>query len=156
MGILSGHSLEEFWQALGSIGEVSFEASSVLESGGWNGHGEGTVSTDFVDDNTLCTRENGFWNYRPGKRLEFFNIYRWKQDQHKNIVTLEHLRHGEHRPVMLFDLVCDQPGSLHAVAPFDCNKDQYLASMVFTKQTITMHWKIYGPHKNERITCNYS
>ena len=149
------HGLRGFWNLLARVCMVNFDAHSLLESGGWNGHGTGTVTTKFVDDHTLQTSEAGIWNCSSGKRLDCSNIYRWTLCQQRNLVSLEHLRHGEHRPVRLFDFSCSKSGEMHPLAPFHCNQDQYLAKIEFTGETICMDWKISGPRKNEQILYSY-
>lgn len=93
--------VDTVWTRLGSVENLTFNASS-LASTGWNGAGVGAVEVSQPDSDVLLYRESGTWTPTDGKQLSFTNVYRWTRLA--ETIRLEHLRFGTDNPVHLFDL----------------------------------------------------
>lgn len=148
-------TLAAFWTKLTEVSQLQFEACSKKESG-WNGKGAGQVVVTKNSPNTLLFTEKGAWRNRNNQEISFNNVFRWTFDSAQGVILLEHLRHGQERPVELFKL---QPTGTQTIASVDahlCEGDLYFGQMHFDKYSLRLNWRIIGPKKNEEIDYLYT
>lgn len=145
------------WEKLSTIKNMSFTAISQSKANsGWNGIGKGTVETKKQNDHAVIFVENGSWISKEGKEFTFTNTFRWTLDRFQNLITLEHLRFGEHNPVFLFHLAQSSQDVLESISSHICNDDTYLGQVRCHNQLIKLNWRIIGPKKNEEIDYVYT
>ena len=71
------------------------------------------------------------------------------------MISLEHLRHGEDRPVSLFHLIPSK-SNLLVSTPHLCGEDTYFGWIDCSDLFLQMHIRTIGPHKNEKIDYIYT
>lgn len=109
-------TLNTVWTRLGSIGQLTFSASS-SSSTGWSGDGEGMVKVSQPKSDMLVFSESGTWTQTDSKQLSFTNVFRWTLLTDANIIRLEHLRFGKKKPIYLFDLGVVDDARMATVEP---------------------------------------
>jgi hypothetical protein len=144
--------LENFWERLKSVRELTLSAHSYSENEtGWKGRGRGKVLV--ASKATFLTfQEKGIWE-EPNR--VFSNTFRWTLDLPAERISLEHLRLGPHQPVFLFHLA---PTTSHLLASVDahvCGRDAYSAQIAWDQESIRLSWRVQGPKKNEEVNCHY-
>jgi hypothetical protein len=145
------------WNKLEMIRSLSFSANSQGQGNtGWNGIGRGHVKVKKQTNHTLVFEEQGSWISKAGIEFTFSNIFRWTMDRFKNLITLEHLRFGEHNPVFLFHLAQTGVDTLESVNSHICEEDTYLGQVRCSDHSLKLNWRIIGPKKNEEIEYIYS
>jgi hypothetical protein len=150
-------SLSCLWKSLQRMTHLSFSAKSNMPSpSGWNGTGKAEVQSSKTSPNCLVFQETGVWTSDQGKQYDFKNSYRWTKDPRRQVIALEHLRHGRDHPVFLFELTPVSPSRFETTQPFLCRNDTYFAELNSLPTGIEFHWRILGPKKNEQIHYIYS
>lgn len=152
-----GVLVAKIWEKLSIISKLSF--SAVSQSGshsGWNGVGTGEVLCQKQNDRSIIFIENGSWISKEGQEFTFKNTFRWTFDRFENLITLEHLRFGENKPVFLFNLAQTSEEILESVHSHVCNDDTYLGQVRCLDQFVKLNWRIIGPKKNEAIDYLYT
>jgi len=152
---MAPETLSLIWQRLTQVRSLHSQCHSQLETG-WNGQGEGRVSTEKPSTDTLVFREEGHWQNDSGTRFPFSNIYRWTlRTQPTACIALEHLRFGPQQPVFLLDLAPDGPQRLRAVTPHLCGDDRYHAALSLADNALQFEWTVKGPAKDEYLLYTY-
>ncbi len=150
-------SLLDMWEMLQKIRFLTFTAVSRLKTeNGWNGRAVGDVIVTRKGHNQLLFAEKGVWQGGIGTELAFSNVFRWTLDRSSGVLSLEHLRHGEERPVFLFHL---RPSGKHAFLSQDahlCGEDAYFGQAFLSRFGVQLNWRIVGLRKNEEIEYRYS
>ena len=141
--------LDDFWQRLGKVRQVSIRTQS-----SWQAFGEVSVCEEKKD--IFLVTEKGRWMHRPLQELDFSNILRWSLDRAAGMIALEHLRYGLNRPVFLFHLAPTGPKTLQSIDSHLCLQDCYFGRIEFTERHIRFLWRILGPRKNEILHHTYS
>jgi len=150
-------AISQLWIRLRKVQHLSFSAHSQMQTpSGWNGTGKADVNTELLAPDCLLFQETGVWTSDQGHQYDFKNSYRWRKDQNKGVISLEHLRQGRDNPVFLFELTPVSPSSFETVHPFLCKQDTYLAALNCIPSAIDFHWRILGPKKNEEIHYLYT
>ena len=150
-------SLQEFWQRLLLVKQLSFRAYSRSKgAAGWNGQGEGEVSVNKKDSNTLVFKEKGIWRGKDHQEVGFTNSFRWTFDRISRVISVEHLRRGEEHPVFLFHLAPSSSDSLTSVDSHLCGGDSYFGQVNFDQNGLKLKWRVIGPKKDEEIEYCYS
>ncbi len=150
-------ALLDAWQMLQRIRSVSFSSYSRSKiENGRNGNAVGEVIVTKKGINQIIFSEKGIWHGMTGSgEMVFSNVFRWTLDRTVGALSLEHLRHGEERPVFLFHL---RPSNKHIFLSENahlCGSDAYFGRAVFSTFGFQLTWKILGPLKNEEIEYRY-
>jgi hypothetical protein len=135
---------------------LAFSARSGKATG-WNGQGQGEVSTETPSPDVILFREAGHWHptgREANPPLQFRNIYRWTLANDQT-VRLEHLRLGPEQPVFLLDLVPASPQEWTCAEPHQCSADRYSLRVVAQRDGLQMYWSITGPKKDEHMAYVY-
>ncbi len=143
------------WSRLQRIEQLEFNAVSTMTAG-WNGVGQGRVTVQHWSDDQITFDESGNWTPAGGQPLRFSNRYRWTRDRKTARLRLEHLRFGDERPVLLFDLRVSGEHQLRSELPHNCGEDVYSAWLQIEATNIRLDWSIHGPRKNESIDYVYT
>jgi Family of unknown function (DUF6314) len=85
----------------------------------------------------------------------FGNVSRWTPAPNGD-VRIEHLRHGETRPVRLVDLFTLDGSSWTTRAPHICGRDQYTATATVSAEGVRVRWRICGPGKAMIVETRYA
>ena len=144
--------LDDVWQVLRTVGRVSsyVVTSRFLDHAG---RGEGSVRLEAANG-TLVFYESGVWILPSGSETRFINCYRWSRQGLR--LTLEHLRYGLHRPVLLATFHgTSADGRLSPGEPYLCDPDSYSATLEFDQEGIRLQWQVVGPSKNYRLDSVY-
>lgn len=148
--------LEDVWQRLARVRSLEFRAHSTdTTATGWQGVGQGTVEVQAPSEETLVYREQGRWKSAAGASLAFTNSYRWTRHPSSGLLSLEHLRFGDERPVSLFELAAASEGEWRSTAAHVCSEDCYSALMKFGDGSVHLEWNVSGPNKFEVISYLY-
>lgn len=146
-----------FWDRLAGVAQLTFSAKTKLtEEQGWNGKGKGEVTVAKEKSNVLIFNEKGTWQGKQGEEVNFSNVFRWTLDRSAGLISLEHLRHGQERPVFLFHLA---PAGNHCLTSVDshlCGGDSYFGQLQSDPYSLRLNWRVIGPRKNEEIDYYYS
>lgn len=149
--------LLKFWEKLAIVRHLTFHAKTNSKSGdGWNGKGQGEVTSTRIGNNLLIFKEKGTWQGKQGIDVNFSNTFRWALDRHAKMVSLEHLRYGFEHPVFLFYLTPSGKHSLSSVTPHICGNDTYFGQIHFDNDKLGLNWKVIGPKKDEELDYDYS
>lgn len=149
--------LQILWQRLLQVKALTFSAQSRAEQpSGWNGVGKAEVEIKATSSHQAIFQEKGIWTAEDGKQFDFKNIFRWSLNKMKPLISLEHLRHGLDKPVLLFELTPINDKRFETLHPYLCRQDTYLAHLSCERRHIDLHWRIIGPRKNEEIHYIYS
>jgi hypothetical protein len=146
--------LSVFWDRLSKIEHLSFSTKSrqgdqqIIKIG----HADVAVSTTAT---VITFQEKGHWHVDHGPETAFSNRFRWTLDLSASLISLEHLRYGNTRPVFLFNLTPTHPNLLESVDAHLCAEDTYLGHISWGDKSIDFHWRIIGPHKNSQLTYHY-
>ncbi len=141
------------WERLKKIRSLQFQSRSNAQTG-WNGSAAGSVTILIDFQNSIRFIEKGTWTSTDGLSATFKNIYKWTRLEN-HLISLEHLRYGEERPVFLCNLAERSLHNWQSQSPHICNRDQYATSVFLDPDKIRMHWKIKGPDKDEDIRYEY-
>ena len=87
------------------------------------------------------------------KPLAFKNTF--KLVFQEDAVSFHHERFGQAHAVWLFDLIAQDKDHLISKEAHQCGNDQYFVTVTMAAQSVTMHWKITGPRKNEALDYHY-
>ena len=147
--------LHTIWHRLHIIQALEFIAISHSQTIGWTGRGWGDVVVTQTHDTELVCTEQGTWTTDANVQLAFRNVYRWRIDEERQQLHLEHLRFGPQQPVYLCGLAPQSTTQLCSVQPHLCGPDQYAVALSIESSQLLMHWDIQGPHKNEQISYWY-
>ena len=141
------------WDRLKQIGSYSFVARSA-DANDWNGQGSGLVVAELLGEDVILFRENGTWSGPHVREMRSWNVYRWTRLDDAR-VRLEHLRFGESRPVLLFDLRQDGAARWSSISPHICSEDCYTATLELADSGLDLSWAVSGPEKNTTIEYRY-
>jgi hypothetical protein len=148
--------LDDVWQRLTGVRALEFRARSTATTAtGWQGVGQGTVEVQAPSEETLVYREQGQWKSAAGTSFAFTNSYRWTRYSSSGLLSLEHLRFGDERPVSLFELAAAGEGEWRSTAAHVCSEDCYSAVMTFGDGFVHLEWNVSGPNKSEVISYLY-
>lgn len=142
--------LKRFWEKLLKVQKLTLCAHSC---GKEEKRGEAIVTPLLSDARTLIFQEVGEWD-KP--KSTFRNRFRWSLDLKNTLITLEHLRYGEKRPVFLFHLKPTSEGRLESLDAHLCGEDTYLGSLTWNLEKILFHWRIIGFKKNQQLLYRYT
>lgn len=144
------------WERLRAVKSLSFSAQSKQNSqSGWNGNGKANIKMETPSPYCIISQEQGIWTTEEGQEFDFKNSYRWTWNSSKSLISLEHLRHGQERPVFLFELTPVSATQFKTLHPYLCKDDTYLATLTRKSSTLEFHWRILGPRKNEEVHYVY-
>ncbi len=146
---LFSRELKHFWERLLKVQKLCLCVGS---QGKEERGGEAVVTPLLSDARTLIFQEVGEWD-KP--KSTFRNRFRWSLDLKNTLITLEHLRYGEKRPVFLFHLKPTSEGRLESLDAHLCGEDTYLGSLTWDLEKILFHWRIIGPKKNQQMQYLY-
>ncbi len=144
------------WQRLKTISGLGFESWSRHNDHRRNVSGSGAVVVDCANDSCITFSESGTWTADSGLRLNFSNRYRWHRTASSGIIRLQHLRHGETRPVELVEFMLQPDLSWQSRTPHVCKNDVYHARITVRGDSLSVQWTVSGPEKSEYIHCIYS
>lgn len=145
-----------FWNKLSAIRQLSYIAKSNSHTqNGKNGEGKGIVINVKEGDSQITFTEKGQWLSKESGSLDFTNVFRWKIDRSKQIITLEHLRYGKENPVFLFHLAPTSDSQLTSIGSHLCSGDSYFGNLSLTARGLILHWRVIGPRKNDEIIYYY-
>lgn len=82
-------------------------------------------------------------------------MFRWTLDLNASLITLEHLRYGATRPVLLLNLTPTGVSTLESVDAHFCASDTYLGNISWNSDEIRLHWRVIGTSKNDTLTYQY-
>lgn len=144
------------WQRLKTISRIKFESQSCHADNRWRASGGGRVVVECRGDRRITFSETGSWTADSGLSLDFSNRYRWHRTTSEDIIRLQHLRHGETRPVELVEFMLQPDLSWQSRSPHICNGDTYRAEITLRESGLSLKWTISGSAKSEWICCTYS
>jgi uncharacterized protein DUF6314 len=148
--------IELIWCQLASITRVTLIAKSrskcTME---WNRKGKGAVHIK-QEPNSLIFQESGTWHGEGERPHNYCSSFRWTLNRLDKLISLEHLRLGEHNPIFLFHLVPSEDNRLESLTPHLCGEDSYFGWLKYTPLFIQMNFKTIGPKKNEEIEYIYT
>lgn len=122
---------------------------------GWNGSGNGTVSTKVKQD-CVFFKEDGFFKLDiSSQQTKISNEYIWKQIS-PNKIKLSHARFGYDNAVTLFNLIKISDNIWQSEEAHVCVDDLYSAKLTIKEDLIKLSWNISGPKKDETIEYLYS
>ncbi|QLE79598.1 hypothetical protein FLM55_07565 [Francisella sp. Scap27] len=122
---------------------------------GWNGSGNGTVSTK-IKQGCILFKEDGFFKLDiSSQQTKISNEYIWKQIS-PNKIKLSHARFGYENTVTLFNLIKISETIWQSEEAHVCVDDLYSAKLEITSNAIKLEWDIVGPKKDECIEYIYS
>lgn len=145
-----------FWERLAQVRQLTCLAKIKYPSETIFKSGKADVTVSSPTTNTLIFQEKGFWFFDTLPHTAFSNAFRWTLDLNLSLIMLEHLRYGAQHPVFLFHFTPKDLCLLESVGPHLCAQDTYLGHILFNPDTITFHWRIVGPQKNEELTYTYA
>lgn len=146
--------IDQLWTALAHVRRLRFSAQSSMESG-WNGAGEGVAAVTALNDGCMIYSESGCWTTARGETMNFTNVFRWTLLPDLQRIRLEHLRHGEDKPVHLFDVETIAAGDFRSVQPHVCREDLYSAVLRIDNGQLLLRWRVTGPRKDNAIEYVY-
>lgn len=140
------------WKRLTEIKNLRCDAKTKED----HQYGLGEVIVTKEKANVLLFHEKGYWNTKYGQKIEFSNTLRWTLNNSTNVISLEHLRRGLQHPVFLFHLVPTSNRLLTSLDPHICKDDTYFGQLQLNQNSLYLHWRFIGPHKNDEIIYHYS
>lgn len=142
-----------FWDQLNRVTCLRF---SVLFSpqNKWQ-VGEADVVIERPSPEILIFQERGLWITGESTSSVFTNSFRFILDLQGGSIALEHLRYGEKRPVLLFQLTAVSTGVLESANPHVCGQDIYLARMFVSAGGVDMECLVEGPKKHMQLMYQY-
>ncbi len=148
--------LELIWNQLLAVTRVTLIAKSLSKSTGeWYRKGKGKVVVKH-DSQSLVFSEQGSWQGDSEQIYNYSNSFRWSLNKLEKLLSLEHLRLGENRPVFLFHLIPIKNNSLESLHPHLCREDAYFGWVHYNPLFIQLNFKTIGPHKNEEVEYIYT
>jgi hypothetical protein len=149
------NELLAFWDRLSTIEHLSFSTKSRQGDEQTVKIGQADVAVTITTQSVITFQEKGHWHVDYGPDTAFSNSFRWTLDLSALLISLEHLRYGNSRPVFLFNLTPTRPNVLESVDAHLCAEDTYLGHISWSDKSIDFHWRIIGPHKNSQLTYHY-
>lgn len=148
--------LQDIWDQLVNISSVTLIAKSHSKSiVQWCRKGKGKVMVK-NEASQLTFYEAGSW-YGDSEQLQnYSNCFRWTLNHHEKMISLEHLRLGEQKPVFLFHLIPMKTNSLESLNPHLCGEDSYFGWVHYNPLFIQLNFKTIGPKKNEEVEYIYT
>ena len=116
--------------------------------------GLGKISVSQPCPTVLIFQESGHWIKGPTP-IAFSNHVRWERITRQKI-QFTHLRYGTENPVNLVEFHRVSDLRWEGQRPYLCGDDCYSGRLSLSGNIVSLVWKITGPAKNQRITCNYS
>lgn len=151
-----GELMQLVWEQLKTVSRMNLLASSRSRTSNlWTRKGTGAVDST-LEDNVLIFKEHGEWRSDDGVKMNYRNIYRWTWHWREEMLSLEHLRHGEKHPVFLFYLTPSENNTLESLNPHLCGDDTYFGWMQYNPLFLQMQIRTIGPVKNEKIETVYT
>jgi len=145
--------LNTLWKRMQTVRQVTFQFRS--KKGG-KGYGTGSVVLETPRDGQLIYREKGSWQGLENQEFCFRNSFRWTRNRLDGMLTLEHLRFGDHNPVFLFHLVPAGGEYLESLHAHLCGQDTYFGQLEIKESVIDLTWRILGPKKNDEVKYSYA
>jgi len=142
--------LQQVWLQLSQTRTLTLQ-SHAQQPSSWIGEARGQVRVELPTPTTQVFNESGHWSGQES-HLAFSNTYRWTLLP--QALRLEHLRHGEDKPVYLFDLIATDK-VLQAAQAHCCGADRYSAVLYLSEQGLHLNWAIMGPHKEVQLLYCY-
>lgn len=136
--------LSQVWSKLQQIKSVLYFAG--------DREGTGKVTIECESPYSTIFDEQGTWN----GGMKFHNIFRWKIDPQRELLSLEHLRLGKNHPVFLFYLVPISKDLLESIDTHLHGKETYYGFIEQKSHGLKFQCRILTPHKNEENTYFYS
>jgi hypothetical protein len=144
-----------FWDRLSAIGHLSFSTKTRQGVEQIVKIGKADVSVTATAGSVITFQEKGHWYVGHEPDTAFSNSFRWMLDLSSLLISLEHLRYGNTRPVFLFNLTPTRSNVLETVDAHLCAEDTYLGHISWSEKSIDFHWRIIGPHKNNQLMYHY-
>ncbi len=141
-----------FWLKLKEVRSVISQVQGGI-SGIRRGHGE--INTRHTH-NALIFLERGAWQTSSGTSIAYRNKLRWGFHPVSALISLEHLRMGDHHPVFMFYLYPKNDHQLQSVSSHLCGEDTYFGQLNLEKSHLRFTWQAIGPQKNENYEYLYS
>ncbi len=148
----SPNSIEFFFKKLSHISTLKGTAESIYNGKKIQNNSQASVNIKLVDTNTLIYTEEGFWT---NPAVNFKNTLRWTIDKQNKKISLEHLRRGNDKAVLLFYFVLNGSNKLTALAPHLCAPDTYTAEIKWSNAYIDYQCRVSGPKKDQLLTYHY-
>jgi hypothetical protein len=149
--------LQCIWNQLKHVSNVSLIAKSHIKSTNyWQRKGMGHVSVKQEGERSLIFIEQGSWSGEQEQTHNYYNSFRWTWNPHELMLSLEHLRRGEHQPVFLFHLAPNDTYDLQSLHSHQCGEDSYFGWLKYSPLFLQLKFKTMGPKKNEEIECIYT
>lgn len=146
---MSGRDLRSL---LLGIRSITLTADGSTDGPAWQRRGAGSVVPREVAPGEVEWEESGRWSEGPTS-VPYRNRLHWRLDG--PTLHLSHARFGSAAPVPLLTLVTNEHGALVPRAPHLCGADLYALTLTRTDETLTLHWRVDGPHKAYRLTTTY-
>lgn len=143
-----------FWEQLLSMRYLFFSIYSPMREGKKEGRAEVLIKTP--SDSVIVFQEKGEWLDTHTTYTSFSNSLRFTLDLSSLVITLEHLRYGEHHPVFLFHLAPYSKNALRSTTEHLCLSDSYLGHMRLAPKGIVFDWRVIGPQKNDFFSYHYT
>lgn len=141
-------SIDALWERLNCVKQFTRFGNSV--------EGKGSVIVEKTHDSSIVFYEEGCWEFKGGKSMQFKNTFRWTFERPTLSISLEHLRYGVDAPVFLFHLILSGENQLTCAKPHQCGKDVYLGALFWDSEHILLSWSVSSPKKKEKMECYYT
>ena len=117
--------------------------------------GTGTVVVDASRPDTLVYQEKGAW-IRESRNISFNNKIEWRLFPDAGRIRCSHLRYGNDNPEHLAEFFASTKLTWSSTEPYLCADDVYEGTLKLGPTSLTLTWRVTGPHKNQLINCVYS
>lgn len=149
--------LLSFWDMLKNVSRLSLQAiSKPNDQASWSGKGHGSVAVEKISGNQLVFKEKGVWVNEGSIETSFSNVFRWTLDRMNLVISLEHLRRGEDKPVFLFHLKPSSRNSLTSIDSPIYEKETYFGKLLAESTGLHLQWRVIGLKRNEEQDYYYS
>jgi predicted transcriptional regulator len=147
--------LETLWRRLETIRGMTVQVRSGIHPM-HDRVGRGEVQVVREGEQALLFHERGSWKTEQGGEIDFKNCYRWSRQNDSHLISLEHLRHGLHKPVFLMHLFPVDRHCFESVNSHLCDGDTYMGRIICNRQAMKLNWRIIGKAKNEEMETHYT
>lgn len=151
-------TISTLWKKLSEISSFEFTSNCRKIPPSYEPRkGRGEILVKDPNSETITFFEKGKWRgVQNLKEIGFTNVIRWCFDPKTGLLSLEHLRMGVEKPMLLFTLQQIEENLFKSLAPHQCKEDTYYGSVLFDEHYVHLNWRIIGPKKNEALSVVYS